>query len=73
MHFPGVYVDVVKQALVASDLSPTSIIVLELKEYKEDWIFFTKEHLISARCENCKEVKKLCVMCSCKDAAYCSR
>lgn len=47
--------------------------MFELKEKKEDWIFFTKDHLISARCENCRNVQKLVVMCSCKDAAYCSK
>ena len=50
MHFPGTYIDLQQQSISQSELAPNSTIVLELKEKKEDWIFFTKDHLISARC-----------------------
>lgn len=46
MHFPGCFVDLENQAIINTVLTPESTVVFELKEKKEDWIFFTKDHLI---------------------------
>ena len=73
MHFPGHYVDLAGNTLSKLEFSPSTLIVFEFKEQKEDWVFFTKQNPLFAKCDFCKTPGTLNVLCSCMYGCYCSR
>lgn len=42
LHFPGAKIDLSGTTLSKLEFSPKTFIVFELKEKKEEWVFFTK-------------------------------
>lgn len=50
-----------------------SLIVAEMKEFRQNWCFYNAKRPLDGSCSNCKEVKLLTELCSCKYAAYCSK
>lgn len=55
------------------ELLPETIVVAELREYRENWTFYNLTHKLEASCSYCKKTGQLGYVCSCKSAAYCSK
>lgn len=55
------------------DLMPDSLLVGEMRESNEKWMFFNLQHKLEAPCSYCKKVVLLTHVCSCKHAVYCSK
>ena len=55
------------------DILDDSLIVAELKESREEWIFFNSKHILKGACNGCRKIEELKYLCSCKFAAYCSK
>ena len=71
--FPGCYVNLAESTLSKLELSPSTLLVFELKERKADWVFFTKQQPLFAKCDYCKTSGLLNVFCSCMYGCYCSK
>lgn len=55
------------------DFLPDVLVVLEMREMNEKWLFFNLKHKLEAPCSYCKKVSLLNFVCSCKHAVYCTR
>jgi hypothetical protein len=55
------------------DLLPDSLLVAEMREESDKWMFFNLKHMLEAPCSYCKKVSQLSYVCSCKHTFYCSR
>lgn len=73
LHFPGTQINLNGTTLSKLEFSPKTLIAFELKEKKEEWVFFTKESPLIAKCDYCKTWTSLTVFCSCMYACYCSK
>ena len=55
------------------DFLPEVLVVIEMREMNEKWLFFNLKHKLEAPCSFCKKIYLLDFVCSCKHAVYCSR
>ena len=55
------------------DFLPEVLVVIEMRETNEKWLFFNLKHKLEAPCSYCKKSSLLDFVCSCKHAVYCSR
>lgn len=55
------------------DILNTSLILVEMRENKQNWIFWNQKKPFVGECGNCKSFEELRWVCSCKFALYCSK
>lgn len=72
VFFPGVFADLA-EPLCKLDLPATSIVVLELRQTRDEWMFYNRTSMPVAKCDSCKYTEQLTTLCPCNFAIYCSK